>query len=146
MEIERKFTINTLPDLTKYEVKEIVQGYLCTDPVVRVRKDGDRYYMTYKGKGFLAREEHNLPLTKDGYEHMITKSDGIIIKKKRYLIPYLSHTIELDIFEDELAPLIIAEVEFDTLEEANAFVKPDWFEDDVTEDPSYANANLSKRK
>lgn len=145
MEIERKFTIKKLPELGEYKVKEIEQGYLCTDPVVRVRRDADRYYMTYKGKGLLVREEHNLPLTKEGYEHMIKKADGIIISKKRYLIPYMEHTIELDIFEGDLAPLIIAEVEFDSVEEANVFIAPNWFDQDVTDDPSYANANLSKK-
>lgn len=50
MEIERKFLIKDLPDLTQYESKHITQGYLCTSPVVRVREDGDKYYLTYKVK------------------------------------------------------------------------------------------------
>lgn len=76
------------------------QGYLSTSPVVRVRMDNDEYYLTYKGKGLLAREEYNLPLTKESYEHLIKKADGNIITKKRYEIPDNSgHTIELDIFE-----------------------------------------------
>lgn len=145
MEIERKFTIRELPDLSQYKFKEIIQGYLCTDPVVRVRKSDDRYYMTYKGRGFLEREEYNLPLNEEAFEHLIAKADGIVISKKRYLIPYLSHTIELDIFQGDLAPLTFAEVEFDTVEEANNFLVPDWFDKDVTEDPAYANANISKR-
>lgn len=145
MEIERKFTIRELPDLSQYKFKEIIQGYLCTDPVVRVRKSDDRYYMTYKGRGFLEREEYNLPLNEEAFEHLIAKADGIVISKKRYLIPYLSHTIELDIFQGDLAPLTFAEVEFDTVEEANNFLVPDWFGKDVTEDPAYANANISKR-
>ena len=41
---------------------------------------------------------------------------------------------------------IFAEVEFDSLEEANAFIPPAWFDKDVTDDPSYANSNISKRK
>lgn len=142
MEIERKFLINELPDLEKYERKHITQGYLCTNPVVRVREDGDKYYLTYKGKGLLEREEANLPLTKEAFEHLITKSDGKIIKKTRYLIPYAPYTIELDIFEGDHAPLIMAEVEFPSREEADSFAAPEWFGEEVTYDKAYQNSNM----
>ena len=50
MEIERKYLLKHIPsDLDKYESKKIAQGYLCTSPVVRVRRSNDDYYMTYKG-------------------------------------------------------------------------------------------------
>ena len=92
----------------------------------------------------MAREEYNLPLNKEAYHHLIKKADGRIIKKTRYLIPYGKYTIELDVFEGSLASLILAEVEFDSIEEANAFVAPDWFDQDVTEDPKYHNSNMSR--
>ena len=144
MEIERKFKIKSLPDLDKYEYRVIEQGYLCTDPVMRVRKEDDKYYMTYKGRGFLEREEYNLPLNKESYEHLVKKADGVIITKNRYLIPYGEHTIELDVFKGAHEGLIIAEVEFETKEKALAFEAPDWFGDDVTEDPSFTNSYISK--
>ena len=90
------------------------RGYLSTSPVVRVRKDDDKYELTYKSKGLMVREEHNLPLTKESYEHLRAKIDGRLITKKRYCIPYGIYTIELDIFEGDLAPLVLAEVEFPT--------------------------------
>lgn len=62
MEIERKFTVKKLPEnLERYPSRLIEQGYLNTNPVVRVRRDENDYYLTYKGKGLLAREEYNLP-------------------------------------------------------------------------------------
>lgn len=144
MEIERKFTIKELPDLSQFSFHVMEQGYLNTDPVVRVRKEDENYYLTYKGKGLLAREEYNLPLNEEAYYHLVKKSDGIIIRKKRYLIPYEKYTIELDIFEEPYENLIIAEVEFDTEEEAAAFEPPVWFDEDVTLDRRYHNSNLSK--
>lgn len=146
MEIERKYLINHLPDqLDQFPHRTIEQGYLCTEPVVRVRRDGDTYILTYKSKGFLAREEHNLPLTKEAYQHLISKADGQIITKERYCIPLTEVlTIELDIFTGNLAPLCLAEVEFTTLEEANAFIPPEWFGEDVTHLPDYQNSTLSK--
>ncbi len=88
MEIERKFTVKKLPDnLSQYPCRVIEQAYLNTDPVVRVRRQDDDYYMTYKGKGLLAREEYNLPLNETAYCHLREKADGNIISKKRYVIP-----------------------------------------------------------
>lgn len=144
MEIERKFTIRELPDLSKYDFHIMEQGYLNTDPVVRVRKEDEIYYLTYKGKGLLAREEYNLPLNREAYYHLVEKSDGIIIRKKRYLIPFEKYTIELDVFDTPYENLIIAEVEFDSEEEATNFQPPEWFSEDVTMDRRYHNSNLSQ--
>ena len=103
MEIERKFLVKkeNLPrNLKQYPRKVIQQGYLCTDPVVRIRQSNDSYYLTYKSKGLLAREEYNLPLTKEAYEHLKPKADGIVISKTRYVIPEKNGlSIELDIFD-----------------------------------------------
>lgn len=144
MEIERKFTIKELPDLNNYKYKKLTQAYLNTAPVIRIRREDENYVLTYKGKGLLAREEHNLPLNAESFEHLLPKADGLIISKTRYLIPYEKYTIELDIFEEDLEPLIIAEVEFKSEEEAHAFVPPSWFDQDVTQDKRYHNSNLSK--
>jgi len=145
MEIERKFLIKQLPDnLESYPMRQLEQGYLCTAPVVRIRKDNDKYELTYKGKGSMVREEYNLPLTQAAYEHLKEKIDGRLITKKRYMIPFETYTIELDVFEGDLAPLTLAEVEFSSEEEANAFVAPDWFAEDVTFSRLYHNSFLSQ--
>lgn len=146
MEIERKYLIKTLPEqLETYPCRHIEQGYLNTDPVVRIRRSDDSYTLTYKGSGFLVREEYNLPLNEEAFSHLKEKIDGRLIQKRRYLIPYDdSHTIELDVFEGDLAPLQLAEVEFATEDEANAFVPPAWFGEDVTFSAAYHNSSLSR--
>ena len=84
MEIERKFTVKCLPDhLEQYPVKHLEQAYLNTDPVIRIRREDDTYYMTYKGSGMLAREEYNLSLNRESYAHLLPKCDGNVISKKR---------------------------------------------------------------
>ncbi|MCI7322997.1 MAG: CYTH domain-containing protein [Lachnospiraceae bacterium] len=147
MEIERKFLVNKLPDnLEKYESKKIAQGYLCTAPVVRIRRSNEDYYLTYKGKGLMVREEYNLPLTKEAYQHLLPKIDGRLIEKTRYLISLTDRlTAELDVFEGELAPLTLVEVEFENVEEAGAFQPPEWFGEDVTGSGKYHNSTLSQR-
>lgn len=148
MEIERKYLVKQLPEnLEHLEKKKIAQGYLCTSPVVRIRRSNEAYYMTYKGAGLMVREEYNLPLTRQAYEHLLPKIDGLLIEKTRYLVP-LDHklTAELDLFEGALAPLKLVEVEFETVEEANAFTPPDWFGRDVTESGEYHNSYLSRSR
>lgn len=146
MEIERKFLVKKLPEnLESYEQQRIAQGYLSTNPVVRIRRSNDDYYLTYKGKGMMVREEYNLPLTAESFEHMLPKIDGILIDKIRYLIPLEDgYTAELDIFQGKLAPIRLVEVEFGSVEEAEKFVAPEWFGDDVTNSPKYHNSNLSR--
>lgn len=149
MEIERKYLIkqSNIPfDPAQYPCRHIEQGYLCTHPVVRVRRDNDDYFLTYKSKGFLAREEYNLPLTPEAYAHLKEKIDGHLITKDRYVIPLGNDLyIELDFFSGYLAGLILAEVEFPDEETANAFLPPDWFGEDVTYSSKYHNSTLSRQ-
>ena len=147
MEIERKFLIETLPEgYEAFPFHEIEQAYLCTSPVVRIRRSDDEYYLTYKGKGLLAREEYNLPLTKEAYEHLREKADGIILTKRRYLMPVegTDLTIEMDVFSGKYEGLVLAEVEFESEEQALAFTPPQWFGRDVTLTGEYQNSRLSK--
>ena len=146
MEIERKYLVLHLPGpLESYPCRILEQGYLNTSPVVRIRRDNDRYELTYKSAGLMSRQEYNLPLDEKSYEHLLTKIDGRLIKKKRYMIPLSSAlTAELDIFEKDLAPLSLVEVEFDSIEEADRFTAPDWFGEDVTNSGKYHNSYLSQ--
>ena len=76
----------------------------------------------------MVREEYNLPLTKEAYDHLVQKIDGRLIEKTRYLIPLDGGlTAELDVFEGDLAPLTLVEVEFDSVDAANEFTAPDRF-------------------
>ena len=147
MEIERKFLplMEQLPFHPEdFPCRRIEQGYLCTNPVVRIRRDNDEYYLTYKSKGLLVPEEYNLPLTPEGYGHLLAKADGRIITKKRYVFPLEDNLkLELDIFEGDLAPLIIAEIEFPDEETARAYQPPKWLGEDVTYSPLYHNSVLS---
>lgn len=150
MEIERKFLIkkDQLPaDLYSYPCHQIEQGYLCTEPVVRIRRQDEEYFLTYKSKGLMAREEYNLPLTEEAYLHLKPKADGLVISKTRYLIPEKDRlTIELDVFHDDYEGLLLAEVEFTSEEQADSYTPPAWFGEDVTWSSAYHNSTLSKGK
>ena len=147
MEIERKFLVKSLPEhLSEYPHRHIKQVYVSTSPVIRAREKGEDYILTVKGEGFLQREEFELPLTKEQFKSLSAKAEGRAIGKTRYLIPFGGHTIELDIFEPPFDPLVLAEVEFESVEAANAFRPPEWFGEDVTNENEYTNAAISKKR
>ena len=147
MEIERKYLIDELPfDVTAYPSHEIEQAYLKTNPVVRIRREDENYYLTYKSKGLMAREEYNLPLNQEAYAHLLEKADGNVLTKTRYKIPLDDHLIiEIDVFHGKFEGLILAEVEFPTMEEANDFQPPKYFGKDVTFSTEYHNSTLSQK-
>ena len=145
MEIERKYLLRQLPEhLETYPSHRIEQGYLCTAPVVRIRRQDEEYWLTYKSKGLMVREEYNLPLTREAYLHLRPKTDGILICKTRYLIPLGGGlTAELDVFHDDYEGLFLVEVEFPSEEAAEAFLPLEWFGEDVTFSSAYHNSTLS---
>ena len=149
MEIEKKYLVKAIPDnLENFECHRIAQGYVSTEPVVRIRQWDDEYILTIKSSGLLSHIEIEKSLTEDEFKAMTEMVKGNTIAKKRYIIPLISYgypelELELDIFEGALDGLIIAEVEFSDTEKAESFVAPDFLGTEVTNDPRYYNSYLS---
>ena len=116
-----------------------------------------RYILTYKSHDNIEANEFNdicmsneveLPLTKDSYEHMKSKADGMVISKKRYNIPLAIYSpeygklkAELDVFYGEFEGLVFVEVEFESVLQAQEFIPPDWFGKDVEFEMERINNN-----
>ena len=144
MEIERKFLVNKCPILDNYPVIQITQAYVSIQPVIRIRKSNEDFFLTIKSSGAISREEYEMPITDEEFHTLLKKVEGTIITKKRYLIPLGDGlTAELDVFEGNLSPLTTVEVEFASLQEANHFIAPSWFGKDISLDARYKNNNLS---
>lgn len=156
MEIERKYLIKKLPDLSEaFDVWKIEQAYLADVPTLRIRKKNDEYILTYKNKKksdasgvetvAAVNEEIEIPIPKSIYAHLLLKKIGHTVKKTRYLFHLdENHKIELDVFEGRLKGLVMAEVEFTDVADANSFVPPEWFGKEVSADKRYTNKSLSK--
>ena len=144
MEIERKFLVKQLPDqLDRYPHDELCQAYVCTSPVIRVRKKNDEYILTLKSGGLLAREEIEMPIDASTFDHLKGKRDGMLISKTRYKIPEKDDLlIELDLFHEEYEGFRMAEVECESGEQARAYTPPAWFGKDVTHNPRFHNSQL----
>lgn len=100
MEIERKYLVKTLPEhLEQYQSKKSHRD-TCVRHRWYVSAAPTMIIISPIKEGLMVREEYNLPLTKEAYEHLLLKIDGLLIAKTRYLIPLNDHlTAELDIFE-----------------------------------------------
>lgn len=123
------------------------QGYLSTvkERTVRVRTIDDKGFLTIKGitVGATRSEyEYEIPAA-DADEMLDDLCEQPIIEKNRYEIPLAGVTWEVDEFLGVNDGLIVAEVELQS--EDQAFPKPDWIGEEVTDDPKYFNANLIAR-
>ncbi len=143
-EIERKFLVVGDGWRNTAEAEPLRQGFLSTEPerTVRVRLAGSRGSLTIKGKTIGARRqefEYEIPGA-DAQRMLDTLCQRPLIEKVRYRLRVGRHIWEVDVFEGENAGLVIAEVELESEDEA--FEKPDWAGEEVTDDPRYFNSNL----
>lgn len=141
-EIERKFLVDPelLPELS--DGIEIIQGYISTDPTVRVRIIGDSGCITVKGRtAGISKPEFEYIVPVSDAEEMLRLFCKQVIRKTRHRIhSTLGHIWELDIFTDANEGLIVAELELGNTGEY--YDKPDWATEEVSEDFRYANSNL----
>jgi adenylate cyclase len=147
VEIERKFLVDRLPDdLERHEATRIEQGYLAIEPdggEVRVRRRGDEATLTVKRGRGQRREEVEVELPGEAFARLWPLTEGRRVEKTRHLIALGERTVELDVYAGALAGLAVAEVEFDTPEEADAFAAPAWLGREVTDDPRFKNQALA---
>jgi adenylate cyclase len=146
MEIERKFLIKNKPaNLPDYPHKEISQGYMVVEDQyeIRVRKKGDKYYQTVKIGIDFQREEIETQISRERFNKLWPLTINRRIEKTRYEIEFQNNVIELDVYKDDLENLLIAEVEFETIEKGRAFDPPEWFGPEVTENSQYNNKFLA---
>ena len=83
-EIERKFIVDKLPDLSGLKGHSVLQGYIFTGEggtEVRIRKWDEQYIMTIKSGGLLKRQETEIPLTKVQFQIFWPSTEGRRIEK-----------------------------------------------------------------
>ena len=96
-------------------------------------------------KNGLTRDEFECDISRDEYESLLKKTEGIIIEKTRYLKKdEFGYTMEIDVFKGALDGLCYVEVEFPTEAESVLYKSPDWVIRDVTSEKRYKNAALAK--
>lgn len=144
LEIERKFMIDDFPKhLELLKSAYVEQGYVCAQPEVRIRHGVDEmtgkenYTLTIKGEGTLSREEIETDVDKSFYENVVQFINKPMITKKYRCYLLEGYRLEVSLVDEGTKhEFCYAEIEFPSEEEANAFVKPDFLGEEVTEDES----------
>ena len=146
-EIERKFLV--LNDQWRHQVRKQVyyrQGYLndAKQCSIRVRVSGDQANLNIKSATLgIQRSEYEYPIPLDEANELLDSfSLGPIIEKTRFFVDIGRHTWEIDVFAGDNEGLIVAEIELG--DEHEAFDKPDWVGEEVSDDPRYYNVCLVK--
>lgn len=125
---------------------EYRQGYLANNGrcSVRVRVSDSKGHLNIKSAqlGVYRQEyEYEIPL-----EEAHALLDGLcekpLVEKVRHFVPHAGRTWEVDEFRGDNEGLVVAEVELEQLGEA--FERPEWVSDEVSDDPRYYNVNLVK--
>jgi len=144
-EIERKFLVKGEYKSLSVNEYKIIQGYISSNPAVRIRIKNDKAYITIKGKtnetGVSRYEFEKEILVDEAKELMLLCGDGKI-DKTRYNIQVGNHIFEVDEFHGENEGLTIAEVELSSEDES--YDIPEWLGEEVTGNKEYYNSYLSK--
>jgi adenylate cyclase len=146
VEIERKFLVrrdawpgsSVVTKSTRFK-----QGYLSRERgrTVRVRRAGERAFLTIKGESVgLVRPEFEYEIPLADAAPLLAMCTGSLIDKERHLVEHEGHTWEVDEFLGANAGLWVAEIELAKADEA--FARPAWVGDEVTDDRRYLNSNL----
>jgi CYTH domain-containing protein len=153
IEIERKFLVRDTHMLAGVPGVHMRQGYLAINGArsghdvgmtVRVRIAGPQAWLTLKGDTHgISRSEFEYAGPVADAEAMLACCPWPVLEKTRHRLPVGAHVFEVDVFHGGLAPLVLAEVELRAEDEA--FPRPAWLGDDVSDDPQYRNSELAAR-
>lgn len=150
MEIERRWKIAGFPEnLPLLRQAHMRQGYIATAPVVRIRTDGARYVLCFKGKGTLAREEIETDIDAETFRRLEAFIGKPLVSKdyRVYALPD-GRRLEVSLVDEDLPTrFFYAEVEFDTVEQAQAYVPPAdiGLQEEMTEDRGFSMSAYWKR-
>jgi len=145
MEVERKFRLKKLPDISLGKKKSLTQSYLFSYPgELRVRKADAARIITIKGEGDLARNEWESVIPEWAYLVLLEQCKGNDINKTRH---QLDKTTSIDVYHSYLDGLIILEVEFSSVAEAKKYKLPKWATGavEVTDQSEYKNKQLYQK-
>ncbi len=132
-EIERKFFIQAIPDLSGIAVLHSERFFLKTENGFeeRISKiDGKFYYDKKIIISPVEREREKKIITEEEFNELKIRAYGSTIRDT-YLLSK-KPKITLQIYHGQFEGLIRAEVEFDSLQEANDFVPVYWMGKEIT--------------
>lgn len=149
IEIEKTFLAKSIPiDLATTKSKKIMDVYIpgsFEKPTIRLRQNGDTFEITKKVQTNPAdasvHQEFTIPVTKE--EFNVLGIGGKSVSKIRYYFKINNYSCELDVFLDGLSGFVLVDFEFNSQEEYDSFVPPDFCGADATQENFVAGKNLA---
>jgi len=153
IELERTFLLKHFPagldKCRKDEIADIYYPKSAYHPVLRLRRHGRKYLLTRKtpvNEGdSSAQREQTIELAKSEFD-TLSQLKGKELKKVRYYYDYNGRTAEIDIFKDALEGLVLADFEFSSDKEKQAFKMPEFCLAEVTNENFLAGGMLCGKK
>lgn len=147
LEIERKFEVVGEYKHLAVSSSRIKQAYIASGNgrTVRVRIRDEHAYLTIKGPGNhsgAARYEFEMEIPLSDANELMQIAEPGVIDKRRFLVPYMGHTFEVDEFYGENEGLTMAEVELGCEDEQVSL--PSFIGCEVTGDRRYYNSHLRR--
>jgi len=152
-EIEKTYLLKSLPLIIK-EIKpiELLDLYVPENsdhPKLRLRKKGQQYEITKKNlkdeTDMSVQIEQTIPLTHEEFK-ALAKSSAKSVRKLRYTTIINGVRMDIDLFLDNLYGLALVDFEFNSNDQKNSFVAPDFILTDVTQEKFIAGGLLAGKK
>jgi len=146
-EIERKYLVIN-EEWEKFEKPNyslIHQGYIMDQggTTIRVRHTNEKGFLTIKGNQVrISRDEFEYEIPQEEAKYLYENFCSKKLVKRRYLITYFEKIWEVDEYLENLAGLVIAEIELSSEDEI-VLESPGWVGDEVSNDIRYSNASLA---
>ena len=148
LEVERKFLLPEAPGwLDEHPAKRFEQGYraITADVEVRLRRADSDFLLTAKRGHGEVREESEVALAEDQFDHLWPLTESLRIEKRRHVVPLEEGlSAEVDVYAGDLDGLVVAEIEFPSEDASRDFDPPDWLGEELTGDDRYANQALAR--
>jgi CYTH domain-containing protein len=142
-EIERKFILNELPELDMESFSTYERHFIYAKDGVefRIQRKGEAYECERKGNSSgYSIEKVKFAITLEEFELLKTIAFDSLMREAYTVIG--SPGISVKVYKGRFAGLIRAEVEFSSVDEAEAFQVPEWFGKEITFTPLGMDARL----
>jgi CYTH domain-containing protein len=105
VEVERKWLVQDLPDLSRHEGKEVIQGYIAISAdgtEVRLRQTDGKFFQTVKSEGGLVRDEIEIDLITGPVRGTLEDSRRAPTQENQVYLVLGGKTVEIDVYHGSL--------------------------------------------
>ncbi|MEI6053764.1 MAG: hypothetical protein WCQ49_00150 [Candidatus Saccharibacteria bacterium] len=150
IEFEKVYLAKSLPTGIKEARSSLIRDIRIpqnsSNSHLRLRQKDDTYVITKKypiiDGDTSSQYEFTIELDKDEFNALASCSDSYFVKRRFYM-ELAGRPAEVDVYQEKLEGLVVIDFEFDSEDQKNAFVTPDFVLADVTAEEAIVGGFLS---